>query len=148
MMMDENKKEYLIACMQLNTIFNIMPEEIRNKIPQEYIKEIERHKLKNYSFKYDYNKSLDEQPINDIAREVLTNIYIEYLCNEKEREEYYRKLKILEQSVQISERRNNYKNIFKNNNYTENNVTKTVMEIKNEKWYKKIFIFFKKVFKK
>ena len=29
--------------MQLNTIFNIMPAEIRNKIPQEYIKEIERH---------------------------------------------------------------------------------------------------------
>ena len=141
---------FLLILPILNTIFNIMPAEIRNKIPQEYIKEIERHKLKNYSFKYDYNKSLDEQPINDIAREVLTNIYIEYMCDDEEREEYYRKLKILEQSVQNSEKsqNNNYKNLFKNNNYKEDNVTKILMEIKKEKWYKKILLFFKNSFKK
>lgn len=157
-MMDESKKEYLVACMQLNTIFNIMPKDIRNKIPQEYIKEIKRHKLKNYSFKYDYNKSLNEQSINSITREVLVNIYREYLCEKEEQEQYDEKLEILEKSIRNSNesQRNNNSNddIFKKAlQKKENNDSKlkeeaSLIKTKEEKWYKKIFLLLRNIFNK
>ena len=42
--MNDNRMKYIIACVQLNTILNIMPKEIRCKIPEEYLREIEKHK--------------------------------------------------------------------------------------------------------
>lgn len=93
--MNDNRMKYIIACVQLNTILNIMPKEIRCKIPEEYLREIEKHKLKGYVFKYDYNKSLEEQQISDLTREILADIYKEYICDSQEKAEFETKITML-----------------------------------------------------
>ena len=84
--MKDEKKDYIL---------NMMPDDIKNKLPKEFLKEIGTHKLKNYVFKYDYSKSLDEQPINDITREMLVSIYKDYLCSNDEKINYEKKLQKL-----------------------------------------------------
>lgn len=81
--MNDKEKNYIIACMELNTILNLLPQKDKEKIPQNFLNEIKKYKLKNYVFKYDYSKSLDEQNLNDVTREMLYVIYRDYLCDDK-----------------------------------------------------------------
>lgn len=91
--MDKEKINYIIACIELNTILNLLPKQEMEKIPQNFLNEIKKYKLNNYVFKYDYSKSLDEQKLNDITREMLFIIYRDYLCDDKkELEEKVNKL--------------------------------------------------------
>ncbi len=98
-MMKDEKREYIISCIQLNTILNMMSDDVRKKIPKEFLEEIGKHKLRSYAFKYDYSKPLDEQPINDITREMLALIYKDYLCDSEEKINYEKKLKKLIEGV-------------------------------------------------
>lgn len=90
--MDKEKKEYIISCMQLTTIINFMPQELQNKIPKQFKDEIAKHKLKNYYFKYDFNKELKYQNISELTREMLIVIYKNYLCDENKKREYEDKI--------------------------------------------------------
>ena len=81
--MNDREINYIIACMELNTILNLLPQNEREKIPQNFLKEIKKYKLKNYVFNYNYTKSLDEQNLNDVTREMLFIIYRDYLCDDK-----------------------------------------------------------------
>ena len=90
--MDKEKKKYIISCMQLTTIINFMPQELKNKIPKQFRDEIAKHKLKNYYFKYDVNKDLKYQDISELTRELLIAIYKDYLCDEKTKREYEEKI--------------------------------------------------------
>ena len=81
--MDKEKINYIIACVELNTILNLLSQNEIEKIPQSFLKEIKKYKLKNYIFNYDYSKTLEEQDLNDVTREMLFIIYRDYLCYDK-----------------------------------------------------------------
>lgn len=83
--MNNEEINYVIACMELNTILNMLPEKEKSKIPEKFLSEIKKYRLKNYVFKYDYSKKMDEQNLSDITREMLFIIYRDYLCDDKKK---------------------------------------------------------------
>lgn len=94
--MNENKIKSLI---QLNSIIGVLPEEKKKNIPIEILREIENAQLDGYIFKYDYSKDILEQDINEEAKEMLFNIYINYLATKDELSIINDKIKIIEEEM-------------------------------------------------
>ena len=91
--MNENRAKSLI---QLNSIIGVLPEDKKKNIPIEILNEIENAQLDGYIFKYDYSKDILEQDINEEAKEMLFNIYINYLATKDELSIINDKIKIIE----------------------------------------------------
>ena len=94
--MNDNRIKSLI---QLNSIIGVLPEENKKNIPTKILNEIENAKLDGYIFKYDYTKDILEQDISEEAKEMLFNIYINYLANKDELSIINDKIKIIEEEI-------------------------------------------------
>lgn len=94
--MNENRIKSLI---QLNSIIGVLPEEKKKNIPIGILREIENAQLDGYIFKYDYSKDILEQDINEEAKEMLFNIYINYLATKDELNIINDKIKIIEEEM-------------------------------------------------
>ena len=94
--MNENRIKSLI---QLNSIIGVLPEEKKKNIPIEILREIENAQLDGYIFKYNYFKDILEQDINEEAKEMLFNIYINYLATKDELSIINDKIKIIEEEM-------------------------------------------------
>lgn len=106
-------KELSRAATEVNIILENSTSDVKNKIPQsfkEFLKDIED---KTYSFNYDTNKRLNEQKISNLTRGIITLIYKDYLC--KDREGYLKELdlKLKKQDTERKEKNKNYKIINK-----------------------------------
>ena len=118
-----------------------------NKIPIKFISMVNKFKDPSYKIQIDENKSLNEQKLLPETRQILALIYRDYLCDEKEREELIKK-----NNKKREEMNNTYdiKNVFekRSNNIKEINNEEQLIVVKQEKWYDKIFKFFKNIFRK
>lgn len=94
--MNENRIKSLI---QLNSIIGVLPEKKKKNIPIGILREIENAQLDGYIFKYDYSKDILEQDINEEAKEMLFNIYINYLATKDELSIINDKIKIIEEEM-------------------------------------------------
>lgn len=94
--MNENRIKSLI---QLNSIIGVLPEEKKKNIPIGILREIENAQLDGYIFKYDYSKDILEQDINEEAKEMLFNIYINDLATKDELSIINDKIKIIEEEM-------------------------------------------------
>lgn len=94
--MNENRIKSLI---QLNSIIGVLPEEKKKNIPIGILRKIENAQLDGYIFKYDYSKDILEQDINEEAKEMLFNIYINYLATKDELSIINDKIKIIEEEM-------------------------------------------------
>ena len=83
-----NHGEYSKAFSQLSEIIKNMKKELREKIPNEVIKAIEKAKDPNYIFKYNPNISLEQQNLLPETKSLLSVIYSDYLCDETQREKW------------------------------------------------------------
>lgn len=147
-------KEFAEASAEINEILKYLPEEYINKIPtklRDFFKKVED---KEYITNIDPNKPLDEQDIKPKTQTLLTILYREYWCNEKEKAELD-KILIENDRKYEEELREKYNpdNIFKNKHVTEigeeeivENANNLPAEIK-ESLFKKVINFFKKIFK-
>ena len=70
-----------------------MKDEEINKIPHEFMTMIEQNRDKEYLFKYDEDKSLDEQSLMRETREILAYIFMNYLGTEEQKQSIENKLK-------------------------------------------------------
>ena len=118
-------KELSQSATEINIILSNTSKDIVDKIPKKFkilLKEIED---KEYVFEYDKTKSLNEQKISDMTRGLISLIYKEYICNEKEKQEY---LNTLQEKLknQEKEKREKYNpdNIFKKKNIVNNDKEK------------------------
>lgn len=109
------KEEYIIACMQLDTILNMLPDEEKNKIQADFLEEIKKYRIKGYRYNYDYSKDLKEQEMSDLTREVLYSIYLNYLCSNEKRNKLNTKMQLFMNNISNSKLENNKNsdNIFK-----------------------------------
>lgn len=147
-------KEFAEASAEINEILKFLPEEYVGKIPtklRDFFKKVED---KEYITNIDPNKPLDEQDIKPKTQTLLTILYREYWCNEKEKAELD-KILIENDRKYEEELREKYNpdNIFKNKHVTEileeeivENANNLPAEIK-ESLFKKVINFFKKIFK-
>lgn len=94
--MNDNR-ETTKAYIQLNAILSILPDEQKSKIPKDIMEKILNAKLKGYIFRYDYNKDLLEQDLSDKAKEMLFDIYIQYLADKDKLESVNDKINYVEE---------------------------------------------------
>jgi len=79
-----DKKDFALACIELNVILSNLPESERNKIPEHILSKINRYRSNTYTYKYDYSKTLKNQEMLPLTRLLLFNIYNNYLNTNRE----------------------------------------------------------------
>ena len=97
---------------EVNIILENSTSDVKNRIPHTFKKFLKDIEDKTYTFNYDTNKRLNEQKISNLTRGIITLIYKDYLC--KDREGYLKELdfKLRKQDVE-RKAKNNVDSIFK-----------------------------------
>lgn len=136
--------DYKRSCKEVIEILSYIPKEDYTKIPANIINVLENDKDEDYSFEYDPRKTLDEQNVSKQAKTIIAIFFRDYWASE-----YQRKVILKNESIYINKKEDEKKGkynpdeVFRNNKKDINNKSQTeelsIVEIKEEKWYKKIF---------
>lgn len=122
----------------------LLPDKVREKINMK--------RDKNYNPQYSMDIPLEKQNIHSDSMAILANIQYNYWCRtENEKKQFLNELKQVDIDSEKKLRElYNPDNIFKKNNQSMQKNTEEVamVEVKELKWYKKVFEFFRKIFKK
>lgn len=149
-------KELSEAAVEFNCILKNASPEIIRKIPKSFISFMKNIASTTYKFDYDKSKKLNEQILKPETRGLISLVYSDYICNNKEKEEYIIKcqnyLKIKEKEAK--EKYNSY-NIFekskvKTQNIENDTITEetAMVEYKEKNFMQKVFEKIKYLFKK
>ena len=148
---DYVKQEYREAFTEVYEIFNLMPKEILNKIPNGFYEIIEENRDKEYNAVI--KEPLEEQQLKDETILILGLIYRDFLCALDERIELQKKdARQLKQIKDEIRKKYNTDNIFKNKTLLHKNIIKEedntnnfqLVEYKKESFIIKIINLFKK----
>ena len=149
-------KELSEAAVEFNCILSNASPEIIKKIPKSFINFMKDIASTTYKFDYDKSKKLNEQTLKLETRGLISLVYSDYICNDKEKEEYINKCQIYKK-IKEQEAREKYNpdKLFKNSKLkTKNleNITATeetaIVEYKEKSFIQKIFNKIRKLFKK
>ena len=66
-------------------IINHLTQELRNKIPSDFVEFVSKNKDNNYVSEIDFTKNINEQKISKETRAILAIIYRDFLCNKEEK---------------------------------------------------------------
>lgn len=143
--------KYPKAYKQVIEILKYAPQEIVDKIPKKMIKTFKTNMDDKYDFKIDISKSFEEQDVLEETKAILANIFRDYWATPEQKERILEKEKN-DREIEENIKREKYNpdNLFKKkqkviqqNEEIQNNLP---VEIKKEKFYKKIINFMKKIF--
>jgi len=108
--------EYANAYSEVLEILKYISKEDYNKIPENKIKLFEENANKDYVFKYNPNKTLDEQNASKITKGIVAILFRDYWATEIQR----KKILSVQNNIRIKleeEKRSKYNvNIFENKN--------------------------------
>ena len=147
--------EYANAYSEVLEILKYISKEDYEKIPNSKIELFETNHNKEYIFKYNPNKTLDEQNVSKTAKAIIAILFRDYWATELQKEKIIAKQNY--DRMQLEEKkkeRYNSDNIFKNNkkkiilNSTKQEQKLDLIETNNIKWYKKVWKFIKRFFSK
>ena len=147
--------EYANAYSEVLEILKYISKEDYEKIPNSKIELFETNYNKDYIFKYNPNKTLDEQNVSKIAKAIIAILFRDYWATEIQKEKIiskqnYDRMKLEEER----KARYNSNNLFKNNekrlimDNTEKEEELALIETSDIKWYKKVWRFLTKFFRK
>ena len=106
--------EYSEAIVEILEILENSDNTIYNKIPNKLIEFWESNKSATYKPNLNHNKPLNEMKLKQKTKDIITMIYLNYLCDENERENIIDILKKNEENYQLMLREKyNPDNIFK-----------------------------------
>lgn len=128
------------AYSEVNYIINNMPEEMKDKIPEDVIINIQNKMDKDYVVKI---KDIEYDELLPDTEKILAVLYADYIAPEEER----RFIKDTEKRIKdkkIQEINKNVINPFKKAKITH--VKQEVTIVKNKKWYEKFFSWIKNFF--
>ncbi len=138
-----------------NTLFEVsvilknIDKNLSNKIPERLKDYIEKNKSQNHNFMYDYDKSLSEQRMLKTTEKYLIMLFLRYWCTNEEKTKVLDEMKRNEEKYQKEiKEKYNPNNLFKKSNVENVKKEVALVEVKEEKWYQKILIFFRKMFRK
>lgn len=147
--------EYANAYSEVLEILKYISKEDYEKIPNSKIELFETNHNKEYIFKYNPNKTLDEQNVSKTAKAIIAILFRDYWATELQKEKIiakqnYDRMQLEEKKKEIY----NSDNIFKNNkkkiilDSTEQEQKSDLIETNNIKWYKKVWKFITRFFSK
>lgn len=140
--------EYSEAISEVLDILQNSDESIVKRIPRKLIEFWEKNKSSTYIPNLDHNKTINEMDIKDKTRDIITMIYLEYLCDTDEKKDI-KKVLIRNEEIHQEELRNKYNpdSIFKKVDTAEKTSTKDLqMIVYKEPFYIKIVKYFKQLF--
>ena len=148
------KTNYANAYKEVLIILNNLIKEDYNKIPKEYIEILKANCNNNYDFYYDKSKPFEQQELLDETKYILFGLFEKFGATELQKEKirnfknnYYKKMeKEKQEKYDTNNIFNNKGNVIYDNK--ENNQENAIIDISNIKWYKKIWITFKKFIRK
>ncbi len=132
---------------EVNYILQNYPNEIQNKIPDDFKQAIVSNMDKNYIPEpYDKNKTLDEQNISEETKKILALIYRNYIVSDEERKKLIiEENKIAQELEKEKKNKYNIEDIFNNKNISSQNINidsnkdkLITMQSNNKKWYIKV----------
>lgn len=85
------ENEYAIAYSEVLEILKYISSEDYNKIPQEKLNVFKINASKDYKFKYNPQKTLDEQNVSKKAKAIIGLLFRDYWATESQREKIIRK---------------------------------------------------------
>ena len=147
--------KYGIAYSEILEILKHIPIEDYNKIPKSEIELFKAYADDNYTFTYDTTKTLAEQNVSDITKGLIILLFRDYWATEIQRnkiiaKQNYDRIKLEEEK---EAKYNSYKALY--NNYKNSSVNNekinqesALIELKNMKWYVKIWKSIKNYFSK
>lgn len=108
--------EYAIAYKEVFEILKYIPNADYNKIPKEKIELYKTMQDKNYNFKYDPSKTLDEQNVSKRAKAIIGLLFRDYWATDIQREKILAKQKYERQKIEEEKAQNyQYEDLFKKN---------------------------------
>ena len=138
--------KYANAYSEVIEILKYISKEEYNKIPKEKIELFEFNANPDYHFDYNPYKTLQEQNVSKIARGIIAILCRDYWVTEKQREKIVR-WQHQERNRIENEKKEKYKSedLFRNNKIASQTEEVSLVEIKEEKWYDKVFKFFRRI---
>ncbi len=108
--------EYAIAYKEVFEILKYIPNADYNKIPSEKIELYKTMQDKDYDFKYDPSKTLDEQNVTKRAKAIIGLLFRDYWATDIQREKILAKQKYERQKIEEDKALNyRYEDLFKKN---------------------------------
>lgn len=108
--------EYAIAYKEVFEILKYISNADYNKIPKEKIELYKTMQDKNYNFKYDPSKTLDEQNVSKRAKAIIGLLFRDYWATDIQREKILAKQKYERQRIEEEKVQNyQYEDLFKKN---------------------------------
>ena len=108
--------EYAIAYKEVFEILKYIPNADYNKIPKEKIELYKTMQDKNYNFKYDPSKTLDEQNVSKRAKAIIGLLFRDYWATDIQREKILAKQKYERQKIEEEKAQNyQYEDLFRKN---------------------------------
>lgn len=80
--MSNEDLEYRMACTEVLECLRHMPKTKVEKIPKNIISSMQKMKRYDYKFRFDKNKSVKEQNISRVAKNILSEFHRDYWVNE------------------------------------------------------------------
>ena len=147
--------EYANAYSEVLEILKYISKEDYEKIPNSKIELFETNHNKEYIFKYNPNKTLDEQNVSKTAKAIIAILFRDYWATEIQKEKIIIKQNYDRKQLEEKKKeRYNSDNLFKNNEKkinldgTKQEQKLALIEINNIKWYKKVWKFITRFFSK
>lgn len=139
---------YSKAYTEVLEIINHFSEDEYKKIPKEKIDFYEKNKNKDYNFKIDPNVDLAEQNISPNANAILVSLFRDYFATDKQKEILKNLLQQNQEKMEKEKYQKYNPNDIYSNNINDSKEELSLVEIKNQTWYRKILDFFKNIFRK
>lgn len=142
-----SKEEYANACTEVLEILKSVKDEDLKRIPNEEIENLKENANMEHEFSYDATKNINEQNVSKAAKGIIAYFFVKYIATMEQKQ------KILS----IQHKRLEEKLIANNTPRIEIEETETtipkvqikdLIEVKNIKWYEKVYLFLKRIFGK
>ena len=128
------RDEYGEAAVEALDILDNTNKEDVAKIPSSFIKFLVDNASEDYVVNFDHSKSISELNIKEKTKEILGTIYINWWCDNKQKEQYKKQIEAQEKRKQEELRKKyNHNNIFENKKKMQiSNETQEEINSKNE----------------
>lgn len=142
-----SKEEYANACAEVLEILKSVKDEDLKRIPNEEIENLKENANMEHEFSYDATKDIKEQNVSKATKGIIANFFVKYIATMEQKQKI----------TAIQHKRLEEKLIANNTPRIEIEETETtipkvqikdLIEVKNIKWYEKVYSFFKRIFGK
>ena len=144
--------EYANAYSEVLEVLNNMSKEDYNKIPKDMLEMFKTNCNNEYQFRYDLNKRFEQQEISKRAKLILAILFRDYWAKPYQKEKIIAKQNYERQKLEQQKfEKYNPERLFENKRQPIIEEVKNIssmIEVKKEKWYQKIFKVIKNLFKR